>query len=99
MIVVNWTKNKIEITGHALSGEPGKDLVCAAVSAIATGALNALDSLAPNDYDLILKDDSDPLISIESINENVKGEIILETLLIQLKTVQNSYPKYLDIRR
>ncbi len=37
---------KIEVSGHAYSGEPGFDLVCAGVSSIAVGALNALPMLA-----------------------------------------------------
>ena len=44
-IVLTYKDNKIdalEIKGHANSAEYGKDLVCAAVSAISVGGLNAL---------------------------------------------------------
>jgi uncharacterized protein YsxB (DUF464 family) len=39
----------IKISGHANAGPKGYDLVCASISSIATGALNALDAAYPDD--------------------------------------------------
>ena len=35
-----------ELTGHAQAGEYGKDIVCAAASALAISAVNGIDALA-----------------------------------------------------
>ncbi len=40
MIIVKTFNDGFEISGHAYKDEPGKDLVCAAVSAISQGIIN-----------------------------------------------------------
>ena len=40
MISVKVLKNKIEIKGHALYDDYGKDIVCSAVSSIVTTTIN-----------------------------------------------------------
>ena len=50
MIRVEVTKKNdhysgAKITGHAYSDEPGKDLVCAAVSTLAQTLVNAVESI------------------------------------------------------
>ena len=47
MIKVNYTKEndyykKIEVLGHALYDDLGKDIVCSAVSSITTTSVNAV---------------------------------------------------------
>lgn len=87
----------LTITGHALSDDLGRDLVCAGVSAIGTGLLNALDRLCPNDYELVLRDGENPLISVLEKNMNDVGKTVLQTSLIQLETIQESFPEYIQI--
>ena len=88
----------VKITGHALSADPGKDLVCAAVSAVGTGTLNALDLLAQDDYELTLIDTEEPVIEIKTQRINEKGSLILEVMLIQLKTIQEINPEFISIQ-
>lgn len=50
MIKVNLIKTNdivtgLQVTGHAKSAEYGKDLICAAVSAILTGGFNAFNEM------------------------------------------------------
>lgn len=99
-VEVNQNKNRIasiHISGHAYSADPGFDLVCAAVSSIGVGTLNALDELAHDDYDLVLIESDDPVIEIKEKNSNSVGNIVLETMLIQLKTLQESHPEHITI--
>lgn len=91
MILVSVVKDKdliksITITGHALSGEPGYDLVCAAVSSMATGALNGLDQLSSG---CTLYLDESPKIEIVCQSINEVNQLLLEFLLVQLKTVED----------
>ena len=58
----NGFYSTLTVTGHAYSGDKGFDLVCAGVSSILTGALNAFDTLAS---DVLLTMDQQPLIQIE----------------------------------
>ena len=96
MIKVNLIKTNdivtgLQVTGHAKSAEYGKDLICAAVSAILTGGFNAF-----NDSDIKSIELKEGYAFVE-VNLN-KGQEVLKVLEIQLKTLEESYPKYIKIK-
>ena len=78
----------IQIKGHADFGEYGKDLVCAGVSAIATGICN---TLAKKQF-LEKK-----MCAISFENGNIKMQVILETLVISLESFMEDYHQYIKI--
>lgn len=99
MIQVKVTKvgkfiTELEVSGHAYSGEPGFDLVCAGVSSITTGALNGFYEL-DNQCELIMTDD--PFIKIKCEEVNKDNQLLLNFLLIQLKTVEEVHSEHLQI--
>lgn len=81
----------LEVVGHANYAEHGQDLVCAAVSAIVTGGFNAF-----NDSDIKSIELKEGYAFVE-VNLN-KGQEVLKILEIQLKTLEESYPKYIKIK-
>lgn len=91
---VNKQITFLEVKGHAYSGDPGKDLVCSAVSAITFGGLNALSQKVK----ITVKEDAHVTIKV-SEKVTTKDYIILETLLTQLKTIAHSYPQNIKIIR
>lgn len=84
---------KLTVSGHANYDKYGKDIVCAGVSAIVTGGINALESEVKN-IEIINKENE---LGIKVINNNEKIQIILNTMLVQLETIENSYEKYIKI--
>ena len=97
-IVLTRQKNHIRsivISGHAESDIYGKDLVCAAVSAIAFGACNALDLLG-SDCECSVRDNR---IEFAVRTEDELTETILSTVMIQLETVQEGNSEFIDIRK
>lgn len=84
----------LRVKGHAETAEYGKDLVCAGVSAVVIGALNALED----------EDNFDISIEEGDVKVDVKGTlsehdvIVFEILIIQLKTIKMSHPKAIDIK-
>ncbi len=85
--------NHVRIHGHG-GLEYGKDVICAGVSACSIGALNALDNA--ENYKLAI---SEGLIDLESIHEStMHDEIVLETLIVQLDTIQKKYPDRVKIK-
>lgn len=100
MIKVEYIENSsnieyIKIAGHANYDDYGKDIVCSAVSAISIGALNALKNI--ENYAITQKEG---LIIIENKNKSSYDDnIVLNTMLIQLKTIEQSYPKFIQIVR
>lgn len=84
----------LRVKGHAESAEFPKDLVCAAVSATVVGALNALEELET--YDINIEDGDVQVLATEPITDH--DSIVFETMIIQLKTINESKPGFIEIR-
>lgn len=91
---VNDALVSIVIKGHAYSGEPGRDLVCAGVSAVTIGALNALE-----DVDTAFKTNvRDGLVEITPLyRPSSRNTVVLDVLITSLKTIETSYGMYIKI--
>ena len=85
----------LTVSGHANYDEYGKDIVCAGVSAIVTGGINALE---PHIKNIEIINESNKL-GVVVIENNEVIQVILNTMLIQLETIENSYKKYIKIKR
>jgi uncharacterized protein YsxB (DUF464 family) len=89
------------ITGHAESGPYGHDLVCAAVSAVSFGTVNAIEALCNIEPDVELRDDGGYLRfnSPNAVDEDVQMNIriLLEGMVVSLKTIENDYGTYIQI--
>jgi len=84
----------LEIKGHANSADSGQDLVCAGVSSVLTGGLNNLEN--PKDFEIILDEGYSYVKAINSISSH--DEIVLETIIVSLRTIEESYGKFIQIK-
>ena len=83
----------LEMKGHAKSAPYGEDLVCAGASAVVLGGINAIE------------DDSNFIYEIKEGYAFIKAkeepshddEIVLRTVLTQLKSLENDYAKFIKI--
>ena len=99
MVDVKFTKTNdvltsLTMSGHANSAEYGSDLVCAGISAIVFGALNGFDQLANTMFDLEVKDN---YVSAKALSDECIVNKLLNFVYIQLKTVEDQYPKNIKI--
>jgi uncharacterized protein YsxB (DUF464 family) len=85
----------LTVSGHANYDKYGKDIVCAGVSAVVTGGINALENQVEN-IEIINKEN---MLGVKVINSNEYIQIVLNTILIQLETIENSYKKYIKITK
>ena len=85
---------EVEIKDHAGYADAGQDLVCAGVSSIAVGMMNALDEMVPEACDFVLKE---AYIKIETILPDATAGILLQGMYYQLSTMQESYADYITI--
>jgi hypothetical protein len=87
------------IEGHAHYDEPGKDLVCAAVSAISIGTMNAVEAVAgvmlPCEAEEGLLDATVPRDLDPQQAERV--QLLLESMVVMLNTIESSYGQYIKI--
>jgi len=101
MINVNYsTKNNkiicLSSKGHANYSNYGKDIVCSAVSAILVGGVNAL--IKTENYGINIESG---FFEIKSISNEtlIHDDVVLETILIQLLSVEKKYGKYIKIEK
>ena len=98
MIKIEATRNNgkivsLSVKGHANSAPKGEDLVCAAVSSILVWGCNALSQ--PNCFAIKLNSGDASIVEKSTANEH--DYEVLETILIQLKTVEESSKKFLQV--
>lgn len=88
----NNKPNGIKVLGHSGQGVYGHDLVCAAVSSIITGGFNAF-----RECDIVNISLDEGKAELEIVQNEV-SIVILETIITQLKTIEISYPKFINIK-
>ncbi|MDR1782627.1 MAG: ribosomal-processing cysteine protease Prp, partial [Bacilli bacterium] len=87
--------SNVIIKDHSNYDEYGQDIVCAGISSIVIGGLNALERKGLN-KDYILVDEKDNCIIINLINDEVI-QTVIDTIIIQLITIEDEYGDYLKI--
>lgn len=90
-----------EISGHAESGPYGYDLVCAGVSAVSFGAVNAVLELS--DVNLEIEQSGEGgylMVAFPEMHDNKtseKAQLLFEGMLVSLKTIEIEYGKFIRI--
>jgi len=89
-----------EISGHALFADRGKDIVCAGVSAVSVGAINAVHELTGVTPDLehradgllrcVLPEDLLP-------DTQEKVQLLLEGMIVSLRSIEETYGEHIKI--
>ncbi|QOR65683.1 ribosomal-processing cysteine protease Prp [Cytobacillus suaedae] len=91
------------ISGHANFAKHGSDIVCAGVSAVSIGAINAILALTKINPDIEQGGEGGFLRCViptdleENTNERV--QLLLEGMLISLQTIENDYGQYIKISK
>lgn len=87
------------VTGHAGYAEAGRDIVCAGVSAVTVGAVNALERLLSVQMEARMeKGDLSAVMPSSITGENEeKAQLILESMLVMLRSIEDSYADYVKI--
>lgn len=86
---------EVIVRDHAGYADKGEDLVCAGVSCIAIGTLNALDRLSEGTCDLEMKD---AYIKIAvKLLEDHDTQVMLNMMCMQLSTMQETYENFIKI--
>jgi|YNPMSStandDraft_1061717.scaffolds.fasta_scaffold01894_9 hypothetical protein len=91
---------KIIVRGHAGYDEIGKDIVCAAVSAIAYTCAGALKTLLDlNEEPCIIKDGYMECFLPDGLSEkqNEIAAYVFETVLVGFKQIAHSYDRYIKV--
>lgn len=90
-----------EMTGHANFAEHGKDLVCAGVSAVVFGSINAIESLCHVQANIKLGRNGGFLTyALPKLDDETfqNAQLLLEGMMVSLKTIEMDYGKYIRIK-
>lgn len=94
MIKVNIKKNHIEIKGHAMYDDAGKDIVCAAVSTIVITTVNAIVRF---DNNAVKYEEKDGYISIDILKDTIVTNTLILNMIELLKDLEKQYKKNIKI--
>lgn len=105
MITVTVTKEQsgrirsFEMTGHANFADHGKDLVCAAASAVSFGAVNAVIALTGKTPEIHQGADGGYLnVIFQNIPENNYDiQLIVQAMIVSLQTIEQDYGQHIKI--
>ena len=100
MIKVKVCKNdsiykKIELLGHAMYDDYGKDIVCAAVSSITTTTVNGILALNKNSLSYMV---SKKGLSIDIKNTDETTQILIGNMVSLLKELEVNYPENIEVK-
>jgi uncharacterized protein YsxB (DUF464 family) len=89
------------LSGHAFFAEHGNDIVCAGVSAVSFGAVNAIIALTGVEP-VIEQDQRGGFLRCDFpvLNDQKKAEqvqLLLEAMLVSLETIERDYGKHVKI--
>ena len=83
----------IEVKGHSNKEAYGKDLVCAAISAIITGGFNAL---CDKEYSFKLEEGDAYIKALDIPSDH--DAVVLYTIEVQLKTIEEFDPGFVQVK-
>ena len=91
--------NRLTVTGHAGSAEPGKDLVCASASMLAYTLAANVANMADNGQvrqPIMKMDDGDTEISCNP-RHNLKASVTLvfDSVCVGFELLAHDYPEYI----
>ncbi|WP_342432455.1 ribosomal-processing cysteine protease Prp [Neobacillus sp. FSL H8-0543] len=88
-----------EISGHAFFANRGKDIVCAGVSAVSVGTINAVHALTGVTPEIENGDGFLRCVVPENLPADTyeKVQLLLEGMAVSLRTIEEEYGKHIKI--
>ena len=89
MIVVKRHDSGINIHGHAHYAEPGKDIVCAGISALVQNLIQSIEELTT---DKIQYDMSSGKVDIYFRNLSGHAQLLVDSFFVGVQLIADNYP-------
>ena len=94
MIEVRIRPERIEISGHAGYAEPGKDIVCAAVTALTQTLIQSIENLTDDKIECRI---SPGKAEIEYRNLSEKSKTLVDSFFVGIRLIADEFPNYVAI--
>jgi uncharacterized protein YsxB (DUF464 family) len=88
------------VEGHALFAEAGKDIVCAGVSAVTVGTVNAAEAVVGVELSTRMNEGLLSAVVPKGLSETKEAslQLLLESMVVMLQTIEQSYGKYIKLK-
>ncbi len=77
--------------GHAEYGEPGEDIVCAAVSVLVINTINSVEQLVSDEFDIVTDQESGLIDFSLKENHSKEAVLLIQSMVLGLQGIQNNY--------
>lgn len=94
MIEITSYPGVICLKGHAGYAEPGKDIVCAAVSVLVANLINSLVILAADEFEYASKV-NETTIEFKELSD--KGQLLLDSFFVGINCIVSEYPDFVTL--
>lgn len=94
MIEVKKMSCGVSIQGHAHYAEPGKDIVCAAVSTLVQSLIQSVEELCADPIEYVIQPGT---VEIKHGNLTKEATLLLDSFFIGIRMIANEYPAFVRI--
>lgn len=94
MIAVSVRKDGIIVSGHANYAEPGKDIVCAGVTALTQTLIRSMENLTRDEIECEI---SPGRADIHYRNLSEEGRLLVDSFFIGVCLIADEFPEYVRI--
>ncbi len=101
VLIIKEAENIKQLTvhGHAGYAESGYDIVCAGVSSVVIGTINAIDKLVSDVvFDLSYNEDETGYITYRSMKSTDEEQLLLNSIIVSLTAIKENYSEFIDIQ-
>ncbi len=95
MIEVRIRPERIEISGHAGYAEPGKDIVCAGVTALTQTLIQSIENLTDDKIEYRI---SPGKVEVEYRNLSEKSKTLVDSFFVGICLIAEEFPEYVKVR-
>lgn len=88
--------NGITVSGHAGYAEPGKDIVCAAVSTLAQTLIASIEDLTQDQITYVIQPGT---VDIKHGNLSEQAQLLIDSFFIGCQMVAEQYPEYVRVTK
>lgn len=94
MIDINVQKDRITVSGHAGYDEPGKDIVCAAISILSQVFVASVEELTAAKIKTAQTGGYMEIVIEESTE---RAQVLLDSFLLGCRMIADEYPEYVRV--
>ena len=104
MIKVNFKRSlgklvSFKVNGHAFFDEFNRDIVCSAVSVLTYAIINGITDVVKVNADFEVREGFSKLnLEQLSLEEIEKCQVLMETMLLEIKSLEIEYGKYITLK-